>query len=198
MIFKYLKSGLAMEDSVFDAIFPEAVKDLAEIHFTPIDVSRVAARFLAHKPHTKILDIGSGAGKFCMIGAACTNGHFTGVEQRENLCSVSRSISAHYQLDNVNFIHSNITDVNFQDFDAFYFFNPFFENICAIGMIEDDIILNIELYVKYSLYVKTQLEAMPVGTRLVTYFTYQENIPVNYKVQSTSSEGKLKMWEKVL
>jgi len=197
MLFEYLKSGIEVEDSVFDAIYPETVQELAEIHFTPIAVSQEAARFLADKPNTRILDIGSGAGKFCLVGAACTQGHFTGVEQRENLCAISRELSNHYRLRNVEFIHANITDIRFKDFDAFYFFNSFFENICASGMMDDTIPLDIQLYVKYAVYVKEQLDEMPVGTKLVTYFTYLENIPVSYKVQAVSADGKLKMWEKI-
>ncbi|MBK9736331.1 MAG: hypothetical protein IPO92_15780 [Saprospiraceae bacterium] len=56
--------------------------------FTPVDVSILAARYLATNEDSKILDIGSGAGKFCLIGSACSEGTFTGVEQtKEILCN---------------------------------------------------------------------------------------------------------------
>jgi len=75
------------------------------------------------------LDIGSGAGKFCLIGAASTKGLFYGVEQRKELVNLCKSIAKTHQINNVEIFHSNITEISFSDYDAFYFYNPFYENI---------------------------------------------------------------------
>jgi hypothetical protein len=37
---------------------------------------------------------------------------------------------------------------------------------------------------------------MPVGTRLVTYWTNAEEVPKGYVIQSSGFDGELKMWEK--
>lgn len=197
MIFKNLKSGSAIEDVEFDHIYPEDLRETAQIHFTPVEVSKIAAQYLAKKPGARILDIGSGTGKFCMIGAVCTNGHFTGVEQRESLNLLAGNISRRYELENIVFIHANITEIGFKAYDAFYLFNPFYENICMAGAIDDTVALDRALYNDYCLYVRGQLDGMPRGTRLVTYFSYLDEIPLSYQVQSTDMEGKLKMWEKM-
>lgn len=197
MIFKNLKSGSTIEDSDFDRIYPEDLRAAAEIHFTPVEVSKIAARYLAEKPGTRILDIGSGTGKFCMVGSVCTNAHFTGVEQRENLSVLAGDISRRYNLTNVEFIHANIIEVGFESYDAFYLFNPFYENICMAGAIDDTVELDRELYNNYCLYVRSRLDEMPVGTKLATYFSYLDEIPLSYQVQSTGMDGKLKMWEKI-
>lgn len=197
MIFKNLKANINMEDDEFDAIYPAHIRSLSDSHFTPVEVSKAASRFLADMPDSRVLDIGSGAGKFCMIGAACTKGHFTGVEQRQNLCEVSNQIAQDYQLSNVRFIHSNITDIHFEDYNAFYFFNPFYEHIFKNGCIDDAILLDKTLYAHYVAYVRDQLGKMPDGTKLVTFHTHGNQIPDSYLTRSVSEDERLVMWEKV-
>ena len=77
MIFKYIEKGISIEDDEFDEIYPEEIRPMAFTHFTPVEMAIKAAKYLVQKSGTKVLDIGSGAGKFCMIGSACTDGHFT-------------------------------------------------------------------------------------------------------------------------
>lgn len=196
MIFEKIRAGEAVDDREFNAIYPAAIRSLAGIHFTPLAVAKLAARYLAVLPGMKVLDIGSGAGKFCMIGSVWTEGHFTGVEQRVKLHSLARRISKRHGLTRVNFIHANITDIDFAAFDAFYLFNPFYENIDRTGPIDDSVELKRHLYFQYSSYVKRGLEKMPAGTRLVTYFSYKEEIPPAFELQLEGLEGKLKMWKK--
>jgi Methyltransferase domain len=198
MIFENLKLGLEVTDAEFDEIYPQQIRPLSKRHFTPVAVAKMAAAYLADTPNAKILDIGSGVGKFCMIGAACTEGAFTGVEQRENLHLLSNSLAKQYELSNIDFIHGNILDVNFKEFDAFYFFNAFFENILVDDSIDDKVELDKGLFFMYSLYVRRELSKMPIGTKLATYYAYSEEIPLNYSVVSTELEGRFKLWEKTL
>ena len=196
MIFQRLKAGLEVPDNEFDIIYSERIKNVSEFHFTPVEVAITAARFLVEKVETKVLDVGAGAGKFCMIGASCTNGNFTGVEQRENLHAIAEQLSTRYRLSNLTFIHSNITEIGFKAFDAIYFFNAFHENIVQSDPIDNSVQLDRPLYDTYSRYMKMQLDAMPVGTRLATYFSYLDEVPDSYKILSSDFEGKLKMWVK--
>ena len=198
MIFKNIHSNIEIDDTDFNLIYPNKIKKIADIHFTPIQVSKTAAQYLADREGVKILDVGSGAGKFCMIGSACTDGHFIGVEQRKGLCTVAKRIKRKYNLTNVEFINANITDIPFKEFDAFYFFNSFYEHISVFAnKIDDEIALDRKLYSFYSAYVKEQLDSMPIGTKLVTYFSFLKEIPDSYKVKFTKFDEKLKMWEKV-
>jgi Methyltransferase domain len=197
MLFKYIKSNVEIIDSEFDLIFSKKIKEASEIHFTPIKIAKIAARYLADSKDTKILDVGSGAGKFCMIGSVCTEGHFVGVEQRKSLCTTAKRISKHYNLENVEFINSNITNIEFSEYDAFYFYNSFFENVNPSGRIDDKIDLRRELYEEYSLYVKEQLDKMCIGTKLVTYFSFLTEVPASFKVQVSIFDDKLKLWKKI-
>jgi hypothetical protein len=100
-------------------------------------------------------------------------------------------------LTDIVFIHANITDIAFRDYDAFYFFNAFYENMHETGKMDDDIPLNQDLYTSYSLYVKEQLAVMPIGTKLATYFSYLKEIPDNYALMKSDFDNKLKMWKKI-
>lgn len=198
MIFKHLQSGIAVEDDDFDNIYTKRIKAVSEFHFTPVEVAKTAAQFLAEKSGAKVLDIGSGAGKFCMIGAVCTKGHFTGVEQRESLYLLSEQLVERFGLSDIDFIHSNITEIDFKAFDSVYFFNAFQENIFRSGSIDDSVLLDKQLYTMYSAYVKNQLDTMPAGTRLATYFSFMDEVPDSYKIQFTHFDDKLKLWQKIV
>jgi tRNA A58 N-methylase Trm61 len=198
MIFKNLKSGMPMDDADFDALYSVRMREVSELHFTPVDVAIVAARYLAAIPGTRVLDVGSGAGKFCFIGAACTEGHFTGVEQRESLFGLSEQLREQTGLPNTAFIRANITEIGFDGFDAFYLFNPFHENIFQNNPIDDSIVLDKQLYAVYCDYVREQLDSMPIGTRLATYFSYGEEVPGSYILQYFDFDRKLKMWRKLV
>lgn len=135
-----------ISDKEFDKNFPLEIERLSDKHWAPATIVKRAAKFLVNKPGTKVLDIGSGAGKFCIIGAACYDGLFVGVEQRQNLCTLAVKIAQHYQLTNLKFIHANVVDTDFSDYDAFFFYNAFYENIEDAAAIDNSVALNPELF----------------------------------------------------
>lgn len=194
--FNDIRSGIPVEDERFDALFPQPLRDVARTHFTPVKVALAAAKFLAEKPGANILDIGSGAGKFCLIGAACTSGHFTGVEQRPELHRVAAELCRRSGLTNVQFIQANITEMDFSGYSGFYFYNPFFENIVRTDPIDDSVELDKPLFDAYSRYVREQLERAQPGTRLATYFSFGMEIPDTFVSHFSAFEGKLRFWEK--
>lgn len=196
MIFKNLQSNIDVEDHLFNTLYPLRIKKLSERHWTSVEVAKLAADYLVDKPNCKVLDIGSGAGKFCLVGAASTKGLFYGVEQREGLVKLSQRIAKKYQIGNVEFIHSNITEISFSDYDAFYFYNSFYENIGQFMAIDATVHLEENLYFQYSEYVENQLKKTPVGTRLVTYWSMWLEIPEGFDLEFTAYNGKLNFWKK--
>jgi hypothetical protein len=196
MIFKNLQLNIDIEDTLFNKLYPLRIKKLSERHWTPIEVAKLAADYLVDKPECKVLDIGSGVGKFCLIGAASTKGRFYGVEQRMELVKLSQKIAKKHYINNVEFIHSNITEISFSGYDAFYFYNPFYENIDNSLLIDHKIVLDEKLYFSYSEYVENQLKKTPVGTRLVTYWSKWIEIPEGFDLEFTAYNGNLNFWEK--
>ncbi len=196
MIFDDLKNNLIITDEEFDTIYPERARNLTQRHWTPVDVAIQAAEFLADNPDAKVLDIGSGVGKFCMIGAAVTEGYFTGVEYRDYFFHLSEFVLECYGLPRVKFIHSNITNIKFQDYNGIYFFNSFQENIDDSAIIDPTVETGEEQYHLYTGYVFDQLSLMPIGTRLATYWGKNNKIPKQYTLLFSDFNGELKCWEK--
>lgn len=197
MVTKNLPSDADTADEAFDSIYPIRYKKVSRFHFTPVHVAQAAAHYLVKGPNTRVLDIGSGAGKFCMVGAASTEGHFTGVEQRKNLHRLAVKLAKKQGSERVEFIHSNIMGVDFEAYNAVYYFNAFYENIVPNSAIDQALILDKNLYTLYTQYLREQLDKMPLGTRLVTYFSFMDEVPNSYKIKAADLDLKLKFWEKV-
>lgn len=196
MVIKALKLNVKIKDEEFDEIYPASVRRKSKVHWTPVSVARIAAQLLVDRPGVKVLDSGSGVGKFCFVGAAVTRGVFTGVEQRKDLAELSNGLFEKYGLSNAYTIHSNITSINFKRYDAFYFYNPFMENLCKSHRIDDEVNLSIDYYKKYIGYVRRQLRDLPYGTRVVTYCSTGLKIPLGYCKVATYADGLLDLWIK--
>ncbi len=186
----------SVEDDRFDQIYSAKIRELSSLHWTPVSVAAAAARLLVNAPGTRVLDIGCGPGKFCLVAASLSAGHFTGVEQRADLVAAARESAAEMHLANVDFLHANIVDVDFTDYDAFYIFNPFEENMFQGYKIDAAVPLSPALFKKYTRHVSTQLGAKPLGTRVVTYAGYGDEVPACYRCDSTCFGDDLKLWIK--
>lgn len=187
--------GFSIEDEKFDQIYPPQIRKLSSLFWTPVAVAAEAAKLLVTKPGTRVLDLGCGPGKFCLIAASLTEGRFTGVEQRAELVAAAKAAAAMLLLPDVEFLHVNLTDVTFADFDAFYLFNPFEENMHG-HKIDAAIPLSTALFRKYTHFVADQLGARPLGTRVVTYAGYAEDIPACYDCECALFGDDLKLWIK--
>ena len=187
--------SFSIEDEKFDQLFPPRIRQLSSIFWTPVAVAAEAAQLLVTAPGTRVLDIGSGAGKFCLIAASLTGGRFTGLEQRAELVTAARQAAATLQISNVEFLHGNLLDVSFAEHNAFYLFNPFEENMHG-HKIDAEIPLSPALFKKYTRHVAAQLGAQPLGTHVVTYMGYADDIPACYECEATRFGDDLKLWIK--
>lgn len=186
-----------MSDAAFDWLYPERIQLLSKRHWTPMRVAKKAAQFLALEPGKKILDIGSGVGKFALIGAHCfPDVSFYGVEQRSELHHYALAAKAYTQTNNVDFIHGNFTQIDLAEYDHFYFYNAFFENLDSRGRINHEMEYSTGLYNYYSRYLFKELDAKPSGTRLATFHSLEDEIPPSYRIVDASADFLLKTWIK--
>lgn len=194
----YRLSDFFITDAAFHKLYPDAIGALARMHWTPLYIAQQAVSFLTPNHSLKILDIGSGAGKFCLAGAyhKPTVG-FYGVEQRKHLVSCAEAARKKLGFKNVQFINRNFTQLNLAEFDHFYFYNAFFENLDGTEKIDHEIAYSNELYNYYSMYLYNQLEKMPRGTRIVTYCSWGDEIPSCYKMAESHYNKLLKFWIKM-
>jgi SAM-dependent methyltransferase len=190
-----LPEPFSIEDEKFDQIYPPEIRELSAIFWTPVAVAAEAAKLLAADPNKHVLDVGCGAGKFCIVAALLTEGRFTGVEQRSSLVEAARQAARARDVGGVEFIHANITDVPFAAYDAFYIFNPFEEHLHG-HKIDKAVALSAELFKRYTSYVSDQLGRCPLGTRVVTYMGYADDIPACYDCEATFFGDDLKLWIK--
>jgi SAM-dependent methyltransferase len=161
-------------------------------------VAEKAAAFLAVSDDVKVLDIGSGSGKFCLVAAHLhPQTLFYGIEQRRGLVSLSQELAKKLELENVIFLCDNITKADLSKYDHFYFYNAFYENIAGTQKIDNDIIYSEELYNYYNRYLYKQLDKKPAGTRLVTYHSFGKEVPKGFEIVHTDYNEYLKFWIKV-
>ena len=185
-------------DPIFNSLYPAPIQLVAEKHWTPLAVAVKAAAFLAISPAVKILDIGSGSGKFCLTAAHYhPDNNFYGIEQRSSLVALCNDLKEQLGLKNVSFICDNIINEDLEDYDHFYFYNSFYENIDGTQKIDYTVQYSDKLYDRYNRYLHSQLKKKPAGTRLVTYHSFGIEIPKDYEVVDTDFNDYLKFWIKV-
>lgn len=185
-------------DTQFHRLYPAELLAQASMHWTPLAVAEKAAAFLAAEKNVKILDIGSGAGKFCLAAAYYQPAAiYTGVEQRAGLVQYANDALKKLNLPQVSFIHANIDSIDFGAYDHFYFFNAFHENIAETYRIDEQLSYSPALYHRYSRYVYRQLEKKPAGTRLATFHSTETEVPASYHVTGSDENDLLKYWIKV-
>lgn len=185
-------------DEAFNRLYPENIRALSRKHWTPLLVAEKAADFLAAEKGAKVLDIGSGVGKFCLAAAYYhPNARFTGIEQRESLIGYAEKAKATLGLKNVEFLQGNFTELDFSDYDHFYFYNAFYENISGTEKIDHAVDFSDELYSYYNRKLFRQLEKTRAGTRLATYHSIENEVPEAFHEVGSDINNLLKYWIKL-
>jgi SAM-dependent methyltransferase len=185
-----------LTDRAIDALYPESVAELSERHWTPVAVARRAADLLAPSREHRVLDLGCGPGKLCLVGAALTGASFTGIEQRLHFVQAAIDAGARLRLRTVHFIHANILDINWRPYDSYYLFNPFAEHL--MGGIDDAQPVAPALYDFYVREVRKRLREARTGTRVVTYHGFGGSMPRSYRLARREKAGsdELELWIK--
>ncbi|MCZ8284418.1 MAG: class I SAM-dependent methyltransferase [Bacteroidia bacterium] len=196
MIFDLFQQKKYPSDLQFDAIYPRKYQEHSARHFTPVSIAVKAAKLLADKPENRILDIGSGVGKVCCIGASVTGAHFYGVEKRKTLTNLSNKIKREYKLKNAHFINADFTTLDFSRFNGIYFFNSFHEHVDETCVLDDTSRVSLKAYKTYHESLKDKLNECVKGTRLVTYYTFKNKIPSSFQFIDANETGLLKFYIK--
>lgn len=186
-------------DSVFDDVYPTTVRAVSSSFWTPVAVATRAAELLVQSASTRVLDIGSGAGKFCIVGAAVTGARFTGIEHRQHLVQVARLAADRLGIDGACFVHGSFDTVDVASFDAVYLFNPFGENLWDTDdFLDDTVELSRERFMADIDHVERLLTEARVGTRVVTYHGFGGEMPFGYRLVLSEyrHSGDLELWVK--
>lgn len=192
-----MQNDIFSSDAAFDSLYTLRAQQLSAIHWTPLQIAIKAATFLTGGTGKHILDIGSGVGKFCIIGAHYFPGHiFYGVEQRRTLIDEAIIAQNATATTNAQFIYGNFTDLETDHYDHFYFYNSFSENVFHYKPIDNLIDASAALYTSYIEHFHQMLEEKPAGTRLATFHCHHNQIPPGYKRVEHITGQQLKFWIK--
>jgi len=194
-----LGRGENVDDRELDAVFPETAQVLSRIHWTPVRVVRRTCQFLIPRPGTRVLDVGSGVGKFCLVGSLLSAGEFTGIEQRAEFVRLARQIGQHYRISRAAFFHGNARDLDWAAYDAIYLYNPYCEARYPQRQIDLDIPAGPAVFREYVRMTRAQLRRCQIGTRVALYHGFGGRMPESYELSFSEpcGSGQLDGWIKV-
>ncbi len=191
-----LRGGRKVPDFRFDQMYPPSISNLSQTHWTPVEVAIRAAELLMPNEETRVLDVGSGCGKFCTVAALSGPGRFVGIEQRPHLFAAAKKAAEELGANQASFILGNMADLDWSSFDAFYLYNPFGENWKRSMRIDATVSLDKDKFARYVEIVRTKLEVAKDGTRVATYHGFGGEIPLGYKLAKKEPIGTdfLELW----
>jgi len=192
-----MKEKWLSSDKNFDSLLPEFARKHSFIHWTPIEIIETSLDWLKLDEKSRVLDVGSGAGKFCLVGGMRSKATFTGVEMRSDMIAVANKLKEKLGVDRVTFQKGDIRDTDFRNYTHVYYYNPFCENIAEFDRIDDQVTYNPDMFRVLEDYVIDQLAAMSIGTRVVTYCSETFPFPASYDLQDMLYDGKLALWVKM-
>lgn len=199
-IIQKIKNGEAVDDREFDSIFPPYYGVVSSVHWSPIEVARQIAEWLGEKPTLRLVDIGCGVGKLCLLLRLLTHHQIHGIEQRENFVTIAREIIETNGFFDVSVKHLNMLDLEWSKFDVYYLYNPFQEHQIGsgIGVIEPNIDLDLKYFAQYTSEVFRQLSWAEKGKLLISFHGFGGRMPSSWKIRASKNieNGQLELWEK--
>jgi SAM-dependent methyltransferase len=169
-----LRAGSPVTDEAFDALYPAAERRRSGAHWTPVTVALRVSAMLS--PCATVLDVGSGGGKMCAIGALTTRSLWTGVESDPRLVKAAIRTARDLGVDDrAQFIEGDAVAAEWTAFSGIYIYNPFAEAVFAAeGKSADE---GQTAYGAAIEAVEAKLAALAPGTRVVTLFGFGGDVP---------------------
>lgn len=177
-----VRKGRCPPDGAFDRYLPAELRRASDQYWTPLEVAlRVAGWFEGAGVRT-VVDIGSGAGKFCIAAALASRCHFTGLEQRPRLVSAARILARAFDVaGRVTFVEGTFGEIDVPPADAYYLYNPFGENVFALAdHLDEDVELSARRFHRDVDALQSFLRAVPAGTYVATFNGFGGRIPDEY------------------
>jgi len=193
-----LRARQRVKDSVFDLVYPPEIRRVSSQFWTPVDVALTAALWLEASGCQAILDVGAGAGKFCIVASLVLDRTITGVEQREHLVDIGRAAATAYGA-RVDFVHGTIETIDASRFDALYFFNPFGENLYdPAERLDKKVELSALRFVHDLSIVEHWLDSAPPNTHVLSFHGFGSSTPESYRLvrEVRKGDGHLQLWQK--
>jgi SAM-dependent methyltransferase len=171
-------------DAALDLLMPPELRHLSSLHWTPLDVALRAVPWLAPTSDANVLDVGSGVGKPCLVGALTGIGTWTGVEHQRSMVLAAAEAARRIGADaRARFIHADALAVDWTPFSSFYFYNPF-------EIPDRDDARDLPAL------VADRLASLRAGVRVVTYHGLGVDMPACFALdhREDACGGRLAVW----
>lgn len=187
------------DERYFDRFLPYDLRIVSGQYWTPLAVALRVAEWLDRLEEVQtVVDIGSGAGKFCVATALATDCTFVGIEQRLRLVEAARELAEAFGVaDRVRFIHGALSEDVVPAADAYYLYNPFGENLFGPeDHLDEDVELGQQRYERDIAMTEALLEQAPIGTYLIKYNGFGGRVPYGYDPVRTALDlpNRLRIW----
>lgn len=179
-----LAVGERVDDAVLDRFLPDHYAEVSSQHWTPIDVAVQVTRWLELLQVDSVLDLGSGVGKFCVVGALlCRRCRFIGIEQRPLLVEAARELASVFGVsEQVQFIAGRLGERDLPKVSAYYVYNPFGETLLAHDeQIDHDVERGLRRYKNDVCAAQTHFSDAPIGSCVFVYNGFGGDMPFGYE-----------------
>jgi len=192
--------GTPVSDRLFDRFMAREARSASVHYWTSLAAAVRAGEWLDEVGAHTVLDIGSGAGKFCVAAALASKVRFVGIEHRARLVTAARELARQFEVEaRVAFIHGALEAVARVEADVYYLYNPFGENLFEPShQLDADVELGDVRYLRDVAFTEQLLQEAAEGTYVITYSGFGGLVPRSYReirVDWTLS-SILRMWKK--
>jgi len=194
-----LRDGHCPPDAAFDRFLPASLRDLSPQHWTPLPVVKRASEWLDSLGIRRVVDIGAGAGKFCVAGALFSGCRFIGLEHRPSRVESARTLARLFGVDDrVGFVCGALGQGPTPAGDAYYLFNPFDDAPGDMDEEEAAVRRRTAQHEPAVAIAEALLRRAPRGTCVLTYNGFGGRVPESYRLIciDLAFTGGLRLWRK--
>ena len=195
-----LRMGICPTERAFDEFLPLELRAVSLQHWTPLFVAIRVAAWLDELQVRTVVDIGSGAGKFCVAVALAGKARPVGIEHRARLIVAARDLARAFDVEErATFIDGTFGEIQVPDADAYYLYNPFGENLFGCeDHLDRDVELGDQRYRRDVASAEHLLRSARVGTVLLTYNGFGGLVPASYEEVRMDGDmpDLLRIWRK--
>ena len=180
----------------FLELLPDSLRDLDYEYWSDFSQIEQSCKWL--KNCANILDVGSGVGKFCIIGTQLLSSNFFGIEKNRRLHTQANVTLSHLTKHRVNFILGDLFKLPLSRYDGLYIYNPFVENISIGKKIDNSIAYDEKLYNDLHDQLMIRLDLLKSDSLVVNNSLVTDYFSDKFELVDVHSDPSLTLWKKII